>query len=382
MKTRKQILAAILSGVMVFSLAACGGGDSNADANTTADPTPADSTPADSTPADSGEKSFTIYRLDDVEKVQLMSEEARSQVQKASITPIEKDGALKIGFSQMEVNNNWRIVENDSMETAITEAGFEYVYRDAQSSTEKQNRDIIDLVNEGVDFLVVAPYEATGMSTGLQAAADAGIPVILIDRSTDGPHTTCIMGDFVDTGYKMAKRMREAFGDETINYVEITGTAGSSVALELTEGIEKFVAEDGNMNKVASADGNFGREESLAAMENIIQSYQGQFNAVFTHVDDAAVAAIQALNDAGLTPGSDPAADEIPISSMCGYKDAFDAMIAGDMLCSVECTARFGPVVVDIINRLQEGGEIDNRLVMPCQVYDVNNAKDLLHEAL
>lgn len=339
-------------------------------------------------PAAAGEKGPTIYRLADVEATQLADPAEEAKVTTSSITPIQvaPGKKLKIGYSQMEVNNTWRIVMNDSMENAIKGAGWEYVYRDAQASIEKQNRDVTELINEGCDFIVISPYEFEGLGPALSEARKAGIPVILADREAAGEpgkdYVTAILGDFIDTGYKCGVSLRKLFGPERIKLVEITGTAGASVVRDLSRGIRKWMEEDGNAEIVTSADGNFGRAESLAAMENIIQAYGGQFNAVFTHVDDGAIASIRALNDAGYVPGIDFRNGEIPITSMCGYQEAFDAILAGEMLSTVECTARFGPAIVDIINRLQSGGSVKTRLVMPCMTYDASNARELYGDAL
>lgn len=330
----------------------------------------------------------TIYRLKDVEATQLADSAEEAKVGTASITPVKvaPGKKLRVGYSQMEVNNTWRIVMNESMETAIKGAGWEYIYRDAQASIEKQNRDVTELINEKCDFIVISPYEYEGLGPALAEARKAGIPVILADRQAAGEagvdYVTAILGDFVDTGYKCGKSLRKLFGDEHIKIVEITGTAGASIVRELSAGMRKFIEEDGNAEIITSADGNFGRAESLAAMENIIQAYGGQFNAVFGHVDDAAIAAIRALTDAGYVPGLDFKNDEIAITSMCGYQEAFDAILAGEMLSTVECTARFGPAIADIINRLQSGGSVKTRLVMPCMTYDASNAKELYGDAL
>lgn len=371
-------LCLVLVLTVSFSLAACssgggGGGGNNAgggadkEKNTSAEP--------------------TIYRLADVEATQLKDPDAAAAVKKVSITPIDTGGdPLKIGYSQMEVNNTWRIVMNDSMETAITGEGWEYVYRDAQASIEKQNRDVEDLINEKCDFIVISPYEYEGLAPALKAAKAANIPVILADREAAGvpgeDFVTAILGDFVDTGYKAGEALRKSMGDEKIKVVEITGTAGSSVARDLSKGFDMWMKDDGNVEMITSADGNFGRAESLAAMQNIIQAFGGDFNAVFTHVDDGSLAAIQALKEAGYVPGQDYANGEILISSMCGYQEAFDAILAGEQTATMECTARFGPAIVDIVNRLQEGGEIATRLVMPCMTYDVDNAADKYSDAL
>jgi galactofuranose transport system substrate-binding protein len=332
------------------------------------------------------EAKVSEYTYADVKNVPLRG--AAVTIDKVGVQPIKVAGRkLKIGWSQMEVNNTWRIVQNRSINAAASQRGFDLVYRDAQSSIEKQNRDVIDILNTGVDYLFIMPYEFEGLGPALAEAKKKHVPVILVDREAAGArgvdYVTAILGDFVDTGYKAGMALRKAFGPGVaINVVEITGTAGSSVARDLSQGFKLFMKDDGNMKLVTSADGNFGRKESLTAMENVIQAYGGKFNAVFGHVDDAAIAAIQALKAAGYQPGQNAKKGDIIIASMCGYKDAFDAILAGDQYATVECTARFGTVVFDIIDRLQAGDKIPSRLVMPCKIYDPSNAKKLYAEAL
>lgn len=380
MRTSKKVTAVLLAMIMVFSFAACGGGGSDSKETAAAPAAEAGKSSADMDGINKG-----AYRYADVENVELRGVDPAS-IGTTSVKPVDISGRkLRVGFSQMEVNNNWRIVNNDSIKAEAEARGVELIYRDAQSSIEKQNRDIIEILNEGVDYLVISPYEYEGLQSALAEAKKRGVPVILSDREAAGTpgedFVTAILGDFVDTGYKAGQALRTAFGEGTINVVEITGTAGSSVARDLSKGFAEFAKEDGNMNIIASADGNFGRAESLKAMENIVQSYGGQFNAVFGHVDDAAIASIQALKAAGLKPGQDPSKGDIVVVSMCGYKDAFNAIIAGDQYATVECTARFGPVLFDIIDKLQAGEAIKNRLVMPCKIYDPTNAKALFNEA-
>ena len=333
-----------------------------------------------------GQGKVNEYTLSQVENVPLRG--VSIKIDKVGVKPVKlANRKLRIGFSQMEVNNTWRIVENRSVNEAAAKRGFELIYRDAQSSIEKQNRDVIDILNTGVDYLFIMPYEFEGLGPALAEAKKRQVPVILVDREAAGArgvdYVTAILGDFIDTGYKAGMALRQAFGPGVaINVVEITGTAGSSVARDLSEGFKAFIKEDGNIKLITSADGNFGRKESLTAMENIIQAYGGKFNAVFGHVDDAAIASIQALKAAGYTPGQNPKKNDIIIASMCGYKDAFDAILAGDQYATVECTARFGTVVFDIVDRLQSGGKVPSRLVMPCKIYNPGNAKALYGEAL
>jgi ribose transport system substrate-binding protein len=60
---------------------------------------------------------------------------------------------------------------------------------------------------------------------------------------------------------------------------------------------------------------------------------------------------------------------------MGGYKDAMKAIIAGDMLATIECSPRFGPILFHFINRLEESERIRSRIVMPGKTYDITNAQ-------
>lgn len=321
-----------------------------------------------------------VYRLPEVEATKLMDGTVPETVE---FDALEYEGTLKVGFSQMEVNNNWRIVENRSIEQVCKAAGWDLEYRDAESSSEKQNRDIMDLVDAECDIIVVAPYEVTGMRAGLEYAEEAGIPVILIDRTTDGPHLTNCMGDFILAGYLMAGAVRDAFGDGVeVKILQIHGGEGASYAMDTEKGFRMFMEEDGHMEILATGDGKSTQDISLSVAENLIQANRDNFNCIVTHLDDAALGAIQALKDAGYTPGTDVANGEIFVTGQCGYSYGFEAMAAGELGCDVECTARFGPVVYDIICRMLEGGSIAKRLVMPCMVYTAENVNDYIQDAL
>lgn len=132
----------------------------------------------------------------------------------------ETDGGdkIRVGFSQMDNNGAWRVVETEDMKAVAEERGYELVYADAQSQTSKQLSDIEDLVAQGVDYLVIAPKETTGLERGLEAAKEAGIPVILIDRSHEGvpgeDYVTYIASDFVYQGYECGQALAEALGGE------------------------------------------------------------------------------------------------------------------------------------------------------------------------
>ncbi|MDO4552624.1 MAG: substrate-binding domain-containing protein [Bacillota bacterium] len=291
-----------------------------------------------------------------------------------------QDRPLRVGFSQMEVNNDWRIYENASIFQEAEALGIELLYRDAESSLEKQNADILELIEAGVDYLIVAPRQYFGLEGAFEAAREAGVPVILIDRLAAGTvgvdYVTCIMTDHVEVGSRAAGILAEQFPEQEICVLEVSGTTGSSSASYLSEGFRK-VAEERNW-EIITVDGNFDRVDSLNVVQEALVTYGNDIDAVFAHIDDSAIGAIQAMRNVGLEPGTDTEAGEIPVVSMGGYKDALKAIIAGDMLATIECSPRFGPIVFYYINCLEDAQRIRSRIVMPGKTYDISNAGELI----
>lgn len=304
----------------------------------------------------------------------------------ASCAPEERKRAetpadcLVVGFSQMEMTNPWRIAETISIQQAAEKAGASIVIRDAQSSVEQQVTDCLELLSMPVDYLVLAPRLDDGYQRVFEAARDAGIPVILVDRETAGTpgqdYACCITADFAWEGKTCARILAEAFEGKKCQIIELTGTPGSFVAKVRSEAFAQEAARYPNMDIVFSASGDFVRTTAQAAMENILQTREVEFQAIFAHDDDTGIGAIQALKGAGLIPGKD-----VLVVSIAGQKDALKAIIAGELLASVECNPRLGGYLFDTILAMENGEEFDSRIVYSGMVYDASNAEECFDRA-
>ena len=304
----------------------------------------------------------------------------------ASCAPEERKRAetpadcLVVGFSQMEMTNPWRIAETISIQQAAEKAGASIVIRDAQSSVEQQVTDCLELLSMPVDYLVLAPRLDDGYQRAFEAARDAGIPVILVDRETAGTpgqdYACCITADFAWEGKTCARILAEAFEGKRCQIIELTGTPGSFVAKVRSEAFAQEAARYPNMDIMFSASGDFVRTTAQAAMENILQTREVEFQAIFTHDDDTGIGAIQALKGAGLIPGKD-----VLVVSIAGQKDALKAIIAGELLASVECNPRLGGYLFDTILAMENGEEFDSRIVYSGMVYDASNAEECFDRA-
>ena len=122
----------------------------------------------------------------------------------------ERKGADRfvVGFSQMESDNPWRNAETQSLRDEAQKRGVELVVTDAQGQTAKQVADVEDLIARRVSVILLAPREFEGLAPALQAAKDANIPVVLIDRQAAGTagtdYVTFLGSNFVEQGQRAA----------------------------------------------------------------------------------------------------------------------------------------------------------------------------------
>ncbi|HEY0547351.1 MAG TPA: ABC transporter substrate-binding protein [Pyrinomonadaceae bacterium] len=300
---------------------------------------------------------------------------------KQSGTSSSKNGKLTVGFAQMENNGPWRIAETNSMkgEAAKRADRFELVVTDAQGQTAKEVSDVEDLIARKVDAIFLAPREREGFSAALQAARQANIPVILIDREAAGTagtdFVTVIKSDFIQEGQRAAEWLAKQTNGKA-NIVELTGTSGSSVANDRKKGFMDEIAKHPEMKVITSLDGNFTRADGQKVMENVIQSKGKEITAVYAHNDEMAIGAIQALKAAGMQPGKD-----VLIVSVDGEKAALEAIMRGEMNASVECNPRFGPIAFETLEKFLKGEKLPPQIINQDQFFDASNAAQFVGQA-
>src|SRR5918912_439276 len=92
----------------------------------------------------------------------------------------------RFGFSQVTVVEPWRVQFNKDMKKeADKHPELELIITDGQDKTEKQVADVENLIQQGVDVLLISPKESAGLTGVTLKAIDAGIPVIVLDRNVN-----------------------------------------------------------------------------------------------------------------------------------------------------------------------------------------------------
>lgn len=331
---KKKVLSVLLVAAMSFSLFACG------------------SKPAEEEPKEEKKPTET-------------TEESTGEAD------LSKLKGLKVGFSQCDNGNSWRIAETESMQDTAKEHGAELIYTDASGDIAKQASDIEDMVAQGVDYLVVAPQEEDGLQAPLKSAMEAGIPVILVDRGVNGEagdvYTTAIMSDFVWEAEQVANKFIEVTGGKG-NCVILQGTQGATSTNDRQKGFMDAI-EGTDIKVVADQVANYVMSEGQAVMENILQAQGDEIDMVFAHNDDMALGAITAIKAAGYEPGKD-----ILVAGIDGPAAAMEAILAGEQLCSCSCSPLFGPIAFETIAKLAAGQEVPAEMTNEDTLYDIDNA--------
>ncbi|HYH81854.1 MAG TPA: ABC transporter substrate-binding protein [Longimicrobium sp.] len=290
-----------------------------------------------------------------------------------------KEGKFTVGFSQMGHDNPWRMAQTASLRAEAAKRGYELVVTDAQDQTAKQVADVEDLIARRVGIILLAPREFEGLAPALQAAKDANIPVILVDREAEGvpgeDFVTFLGSNFVEQGRRAAEWLVKETGG-TAGIVELTGTPGSSVATDRARGFREVIARHPGMKILASQTGEFSRANGQRVMQNVAQSLGAQITAVYAHNDEMALGAIQALRASGRTPGTD-----VKIVSIDGQRAALEAIQRGELGATVESNPRFGPIAFETIEQVRKGEQVPTKKLITDRFFDRTNAAQFVADA-
>lgn len=293
----------------------------------------------------------------------------------------EKKEKKLIGFSQMESNSPWRVAETNSIKAEAAKRGdrYELIVTDAGGQTAKQVDDVKDLIARKVSAIFLAPREFDALAPALQAAKEAHIPVFLIDRAAAGQagtdYVTFVGSDFVLQGSNAARWLVPEV-DAKAGIVELTGTIGSSVAKDRAQGFADEIKNHPGMTILASESGDFSREGGKTAMEKLIKAQGKKITAVYSHNDEMALGAIDALKTAGFQPGKN-----VIVVSVDGEKAALESITKGEIGATVESSPRFGPIAFDTLEKYLGGRKLPPRIIVEDRLFDKRNVQDYISEA-
>ena len=270
-----------------------------------------------------------------------------------------EDEEVTLGLSLSTLNNPFFVTLRDGAQTMADELGANLVVVDSQDDPATEAANIEDLIQQGVDAILINPTDADAVVPSIQKANEAGIPVFTIDRSASGGEVVShIASDNVAGGEMAAKFLCDAIGGAG-NVVELEGIPGASATRDRGAGFNAYMSENcADAEIVARQTANFNRAEGLTVFENILQA-QPEIDAVFAHNDEMILGAIEAAKAAGR-------AEEILFVGFDAVDDAVAAVEAGDLAATIaQQPALMGELGVETAVAYLEGESVDEYIPVP-----------------
>ncbi len=292
----------------------------------------------------------------------------------ASCAPNCTYADMVLCYPQLGAESDWRTANTASIKETADQLGAKLIFSDAQQKQENQISAVRSCIQQGVSVIALPPVVEDGWDAVLTEAKNAGIPVIIVDRSVSADqslYAAHIGSNMVLEGERAADEFNKMLPDGGA-VLELSGTTGSGAAVGRAEGFRNKIND--NITILDSQTGNFTRAEALPVMQAFLQKYTPgeDFQGIFIHNDDMGIGAIEALKAAGVQPG------DLSIVSVDGTRGGFQAMVDGWFQADVECNPLLGPQVFDMALKLMNGETIDQEILTNETVYYPDNAAELL----
>ena len=289
-------------------------------------------------------------------------------------TPASEKENLIIGFSQIGSESSWRIRNTESIFEAAKARNIKILFDDAKQKQSNQIKAIRSFIVYQVDVIVFVPIVTEGWENVLQEAKEAGIPVIIVDRQID-VDDSLYAGFLGENGYEEGRsaanfllKKCSSMDKNSINILELAGTANSSIAISRTNGFRDVIKADSRFSIIHSEDGDFLRSRGREIVDTIIErngdlSINGCIiDVIFSHNDPMTLGLLESLEKNQLEP--------LPIIiSIDGEQESIDALKEGKLNCVVECNPNLGPVLMNLVQYVAEGRQIPRATYMQESVF-------------
>ena len=261
------------------ALTACGGGDSSSTASSASSAAPASSAPAASE---------------------------------------STGGSATIGICIYQFADNFMTLYRADLEEYLGELGYSVTIMDGKNDQSTQTEQINTFLQQGVDVLIINPVQTTSAQTIVDTVSPSGIPIVFINREPDKsvldsyPEKCCYVG--------ADARQSGTYQGELILETETQGDING-------DGVITYIMCKGDPENI---DAQYRTEYSIKDVANALAQYGDQIEVVFCNNDAMALGALQSIQQAGRTVGTD-----IYLVGVDALADAVQAVLDGNMTGTV-----------------------------------------------
>lgn len=257
----------------------------------------------------------------------------------------------KIGLIVSTLNNPFFVDLKSGIESEAKKLGYDVVVLDSQNDPAKEVSNMEDISVKNVDIVLLNPVDSDSAIASVMVANNLELPVITVDRASNGGKVVShVASDNVEGGKMAAKYLVEKLGTKG-NIVELEGIAGSSATRDRGAGFDNEI-KNSNLKIITKQSADFDRTKGLSVMENIIQS-KGDIDAVFAQNDEMALGSLKALQDANM--------DNVLVVGFDATDDAVVSVQKGDMAATIAQQPKLiGETAVNLAHRFLSGESVED----------------------
>jgi ABC-type sugar transport system substrate-binding protein len=287
--------------------------------------------------------------------------------------------AAKIGVSMAKFDDNFlTVLRNGMTDYAKTQKDVSLQVEDAKNDVSKQLSQIQNFIANKVDAIVVNPVDTSATAAMTKLAADAGVPLVYVNRQPAdvdalGAKAAFVASNEAESGTLETKEICKILGGKG-DILVMEGELSNQAAVQRTKDIHEVLATDAckGMKIIAEQTAEWDRTKAQNLMTNWLSKGM-KYDAVISNNDEMAIGALQAMKAAGVDT------KKAIVGGVDATQDALASMKAGDLKVSVfQDAAGQGKGAVDAALKIASGGSVDKKVYIPFLLVTPANMADFM----
>ncbi|WP_420151516.1 substrate-binding domain-containing protein [Spirosoma sp.] len=281
---------------------------------------------------------------------------------------------IVVGATMLSMQNEFIVNVHDEMEKKAKELGIELITVDAERSALKQIEQVESFIAQKVDVIIMNPCEVEASSPAIAKALAAKIPIINVNSETSAKPSAFVGSDDVESAKIALKFLADKLGGKG-NILMMQGYMGQAAQLKREQGAKEILKNYPGLKIIAQQTAEWDRAKAMSLMENWIQSYGSQINAVFAQNDEMGMGAVKALSAAGLK-------NKVIVVSIDAIPDALQAVQKGELDATVFQNAQQqGAKAIETAVKLAKGQTVEPATLIPFQLVTKENVASFIKPA-
>ena len=284
----------------------------------------------------------------------------------------QKSDKVKIGVTLMDFSTEFGIGLKDYMTAKADAMGdVELTVVDAGGDAAKQLQQVETFISQKVDAIIMQPQEQEACSPAIDKAKAAGIPIINCNSLTITEPDAYVGSNDSESAEIAMTYIAEQLGGKG-NVLMMHGHPGQTAEVKRTEGAMDIPAQNPDMTLLDEQTADWDRAEAMTLMENWIQAYGDQINAVFCQNDEMALGALNALVQAGKK-------DNVLVVGVDAIDDALQSVKDGKMDATVyqDCKGQ-AEGAIEAAYKLAKGESVEKEILIPFILVTTENVDEYL----